>query len=236
MNALFLALILTGVVILVYVWEYLPSKFKNHTKLKALVVVVLLVFGWIQAGIQYHKDSQSDRDMDYFKHQLALANVSLTNATQTIKGISDGGDAYAEPWFGFPEGTNLLAVSLHVQGDYIVRSVSAKVLNETKHMEFALTNSTAAPPPSETLFDRYVGDLPHHWWNGGLSLCNVPLDPSRTNYVRVDINAINGFSWQIYALSKATNGWCVRLHYRYHRVQENLTVYPTNWAGKIMVY
>ena len=223
-------------VILDYGWEYLPSRFKNHKKPKALVVVVLLVFGWIQALIQYHKDNQSERDMDYFKKQLTLANVSLTNTTLTIKGMNDGGDAYPEPAFGFSEGTNLLSVYVNVHGNYPLRSVSAKVLNETKHLEFSLTNHTDAPPKSETVCERFVGDISQHWWNMGPHLCNVPLDPSRTNYIRIDLNAVNGFSWQIYKFSQVSNGWYVDLHYRLRRIQEKVSIDPTNWGHAILAY
>ena len=91
MNALFLAILLTGVVILDYVWEYLPPKCKLRW-LKVTVVVLLLLIGWTQAFVQYRNEKRTDKDMGDLREQLRLANTSL-------KGINDGGDTYAEPLF-----------------------------------------------------------------------------------------------------------------------------------------
>ncbi len=237
-NAFYLALVFTGIVVLDYLWEFLAKKYEKfaHTsKLKLAVVCVLLLAGWVQAIVQYRKDVESDKDMEYLKHQLALANVSLTNTTLTIKGMNDGGDSYAEPTFGFSEGENLLSIYLQVNGQYPLRSVTAKVINETKRIEAGISHTTPVPP-SATVVERFVGDLSQHWWNMGPHLCNVPLDPAITNYIRVDLTAVNGSSEQIYDLSKVTNGWKVALHYRLRRIQEKVTVDPTNYHGAILVY
>ncbi len=48
MNALVMALVLTALVVLDYVWEFLPKKAENArrlTVLKALVVALLFLFG-----------------------------------------------------------------------------------------------------------------------------------------------------------------------------------------------
>jgi hypothetical protein len=238
MNAYLVATILTIAAVLDYLWENFVKETKDPKRaaqFKTAVVISLLVIVWWQAGVQHYRDVQSDQDTDFLKNQLVLANESLTNTTLTIKGMNDGGDSYAEPTFGFSEGTNLLSVYLPVHGQYFLRSVSVTVLNETKRIEADIAHATNVPP-SEKIVERFLGDLSPHWWNMPVSLCTIPLDPSITNHVRVDINAMNGFSWQIYDFSQVTNGWSVKLHWLYRRVGDKLEQEPPEWRGKIMVY
>jgi hypothetical protein len=238
MMAILMAVILTATALLDYIWDDYADRFKNpksHKRIKESIVGFLLLIGWILAGIQFNKDKQSDTDTEYVKSQLTLANVSLTNATLTIKGMNDGGDSYAEPTIGYADATNSLTVGLSVNGEYPLRNVSVSVLNETKRILGDQANPRFMAP-SETVFERYLGDLSFHWWNHWGALCNVKLDPTVTNYVRVNINTMNGFSWQIYEISKDTNHWGIRLHYQYRRVQEKLTIYPTNMSDKILMY
>ena len=237
-NSCLIAIILTGSIVLDYLWERFfkdAKKTKRYAYVKTFVACFLLIVVWLQALIQNHKDVKADRDMDYFKDQLKLANTSLTNATLTIKGLNDGGGSYAEPTFGFGAGSNTLSVSVGVAGEYPLHSVNLKVLNETKHIRAEITNAPIIPP-SETVFERYLGDLSQHWWNILPPLCSTELDPNITNYVRVDINAVNGFSWQIYDVAKVSNGWSINLHYRYRRIQDVVTIEPTNFGNALMVY
>jgi hypothetical protein len=238
MNAFLVAIILTVAAVLGYLWEYFfqgKREQRRAIKFKTYIVVFLLVIVWLQAGVQCRRDIKSDADMDYLKGQLALANVSLTNATLTIKGMNDGGDSYGQPTFGFSEGTNTLSVYLAVNGQFFLRSVSIKVLNETKRIQADIAHASNVPP-SETVADRFLGDVSSHWWNMPVNLCNIQLDPTITNYIRVDVNAMNGFSWQIYEISQITNTWRFKLHYQYRRVGEKLDVEPPEWRDKIMVY
>ena len=99
MNGIFLALLLTAVVILDYFWDFLKEKSNNAQrlqKLRLVIAVYVLVIGWFQTGMQYRRDAQSDGDIDFVKAQLILANVSLANTTATVKGLSIGGDSYAK--------------------------------------------------------------------------------------------------------------------------------------------
>jgi hypothetical protein len=238
MNAFLVAIILTVAAVLDYLWErFFKGKREQQRaiKFKTWIVAFLLVIVWLQAGVQCRRDIKSDEDMDYLKGQLALANLSLTNTTLTIKGMNDGGDSYAQPAFLFSEGTNTLSVNLFVNGQYFLRSVSVKVLNETKRIQADIAHASVVPQ-SETIADRFLGDVCSHWWNSHVYLCNIQLDPSITNYIRVDINAMNGFSWQIYEFWQITNAWRFKLHYQYRRVGEKLDIEPPEWRDKTMIY
>ena len=227
MNAFLLAFILTGMVILDYVWDHLPPRYKDQRRLKATIVVILPIIGWVQAGVQYHNERRTDKDMGDLRTQLRLANASLG-------GINDGGDTYAEPLFSYR--TNLLAIRLIVNGKYQLRNVSVKVFNETTLAEFVLTNPNTQRPRPELITDKLLGDISPHWSNNTRDVCETTLDPSKANYIRVDVLAANGFSWQIYRLQKLTNKWNAELRYLNRWAGDKLSFYPTKPPENLIVF
>ncbi len=93
MIALLTALLATVVVIMDYWWPHYEgrttkpgqAKLIKHWSLIALIAVV-----WVLAGLQIHQNKKSDADIDYLKAQLAQANLSLTNSTAAVKGLTIG--------------------------------------------------------------------------------------------------------------------------------------------------
>src|SRR5438046_1973064 len=126
MNSVLLALTFTAIVILDYFWDSVALRLsdeKRTFRLKRTVGIILLVFGWFQAVIQYRKEAESDRDIIFLKQQLSLANRSLTNAMEAVRGMSDGGTTWVVPTLGRSEESNCLRLYLYPQGEFPLRSV-----------------------------------------------------------------------------------------------------------------
>jgi hypothetical protein len=239
MNALFLALTFTAVVVLDYFWDSVAHRLsddKRTFRLKRTVGIILLVSGWFQVILQYHKEVASDRDITFLKQQLSLANTSLTNAMEAVRGMSDGGTTWAVPSLGVSDETNCMTLYLSPQGEFPLRSVSVNVINETKRIEAGISHATTIPP-SEPVYQRFIGDIPRGGFSLGPRICDIKLDPAITNHYRFEINAMNGFSWEIVNIWKVTNGWQTELHYRFRRLAGQLgTVEPSRWKNAILVY
>jgi len=224
-NAIFLAIILTAVVVLDYIWDYLPEKLSRKSRaskfVKLTVIVILLIAGWLQAWIQYRRDIRSDRDAEFTKTQLVLANISLTNTTAAINGLSTGGDSYAEVgWFSSLTISNSIDVSVFVRGDYPVRNLSIKISNQTKRLLAGVTPFDKEPP-AEVIYDRFLGDLP---LMNSPTLCSIALKPAVTNQLRFDVNELNGWDFRIYELAQTTNGWGTRLVAQWRRINGKVTI------------
>lgn len=224
-NAIFLAIILTAVVILDYVWDFLPKKISGKNgiskSIKLTVIIILLITGWMQAWIQYRRDIQSDKDMEFTKNQLVLANISLTNTTATINGLSSGGDSYAEVgWFPSLTVSNTIDISVISHGDYPVRNLSVKISNQTKRFLAGAILSDKGPP-DEIVYERFLGDLP---LMNSPTLCHIALTQSVTNRFRIDVNELNGWDNRIYELAETTNGWGVRLAAQWRRINGKVTI------------
>ena len=239
MNSILLALTFTAIVVLDYFWDSVAARLsdeKRTFRLKRTVGIILLLFGWFQAAIQYRKEADSNRDVIFLKQQLSLANTSLTNAMETVRGMSDGGTTWVVPTLGPSEESNCLRLYLAPQGEFPLRSVSVKVLNETKRIEAGLSRATAIPQ-SEPVHEGFIGDIPRGEFSMPSSICDIKLDPTITNHYRFEIHALNGFSWEIINIWKVTNGWQSELHYRFRRLAGQAgTVEPSRWEGKLLVY
>ena len=194
MNAILLALTLTGVVLLDYAWEHFEERLKDKKTAsiyKWVVVVILLLAGWSQAIIQYRKDSQSETDMNFLKTQLAHANEALTNSTAVVKALTTGGDYIPEIMSGIGTETNTLTFSLLSQSDYPLRSLSVSITDETQRVRVHRTNSNAVVP-NKVLYQKFLGDYPT---KGTTKLCEVHLDPATTNYIRVELHTLEVYQW-----------------------------------------
>jgi hypothetical protein len=232
-NAIVLALTLTAVVILDYAWELFEDRLKGKKWAwvsKAILVGVLVLAGWGQALLQYRRDSESDRDTKYLKEQLTLANTSLTNATAVVKGLTTGGDYLPEIYFGLSE-TNAVSLTLMSKSDYPLRHLYVKVTDKTGQADYVRTN--APPPPPKVLFERFLGDFPGDGWIG---VGTVELKPAGTNYVRVDIEALNGTCWEIFYITQANKTFAVQLYYRWRQLSgHKAEIDPPSMRGVLVV-
>src|SRR5947209_8702078 len=84
-----LAIVLTLVAFLDYSWDSLPAAYKKRKGLKVAIVLSLLVFGWVQAAIQYNRDKQSDKDIEYLKRQSSKPSFQLFRNTFDDKYITN---------------------------------------------------------------------------------------------------------------------------------------------------
>ena len=222
MMPIFTGLILIVTAMLDYVWGMVfKDDDKNANKAKFVIVIGLVCLGLWVIWLQHQNDVQADKNTNFVKSQLALANESLTNATLTIKGMNDGGNTYADPTFfieyGANESTNSLKVELDQKGDFPVRGVSVTILNESKHSK---------------VYDHYVGDLSYYPWNPPPVLCDIPLDSFITNHIQIDIKELNGYSYQKYDISRVIDGWVVKLTYLRRNIQEiSIVEAATNSTG-----
>lgn len=244
MNAFLLALTFTIAVALDYLWERFENRLDNEKKahrMKTIAVICLLVFAWIQAGLQFKRDRESDKDMNYLKAQLAAANISLTNSTETVKGMATGGDSYPEIRFSAPHNneSNTLTINVKSNGDYPLRNLGVRIQNETQKIIMGDKDGLSSNLPSgKVVFDRQLGDQPI----GAIGdLCNIKFDPAVTNWYRFDFHAMNGFSWELikfYQVSETNgwNGWIGQLHYRFRKFGGPTVIEPTNWGNALMVY
>lgn len=242
MNAILLALTFTAVVVLDYLWDSLTQKLgdeKRAFRLKRTIGILLLIVGWAQVVVQVRKEADSDKNIAFLKGQLGMANISLTNAMEAVKGMSDGGTTWAVPSMGISEAdSNVVNFSLWPKGDYPMRSVSVKITDETKRIEYEIAHPNDTNiPPSEPIKEKFIGDIPRGSWSIGPDICSIKLNPAITNHIRFDIQAMNGFSWEIHDIWKVKNGWQVNLHYRYRRLSGQLgTTEPEKFKGAIMAY
>lgn len=243
MNAILMAITVTLVAGLDYYWDDLEGRFQDKKRaiiFKRIVVGSLLIFVWIQAGIQFKRDAQSDGDMKFLKEQLALANTSLTNSTAIVKGMTIGGDCYADLIFWPGSDTNTVVVGVITLGEYPLREVAVKIANETKRINAEISNKSLNEPimssnlpPSEPILERYLGDLPRM---RQIDLCSLTLDPAVTNRYRFDITAMNGSSWQIINIFKTTNGWANQLFYRSRLAGDKSVIEPSSWGNSLLLY
>lgn len=216
MNAILLALTLTGVVILDYSWEHFESRLKDKKSaavFKWLLICILLLAGWAQAILQYRRDSQSDKDSAYLKQQLALANTSLTNSTATVKGLTTGGDYLPDVSFSQGLETNTIRFTLMSQSEYPLRDLYVKVTDKTDQAYHSNTNVPSVP--AKVVFERFFGDYPASGW---ADVGTATLKPYGTNFIRIDINALNGTCWEIFHITKTNENWAVRLFYRWKQL------------------
>jgi len=216
-NAILLALTLTGVVLLDYVWEHFEGRLKDKkaaTIVKWVVVVILLIAGWSQAVIQYRRDSQSETDMNFLKTQLAHANEALTNSTAVVKALTTGGDYIPEIMSGLGTETNTLTFSLLSQSDYPLRSLSVSITDETQRVRVHRTNSNAVVP-NKVLYQQFLGDYPT---KGTTKLCEVHLDPATTNYIRVELHTLEVYQWYVLHIFKTNGQWSHKLAYSWTQI------------------
>jgi len=236
MNALLMAIVVTLIAILDYYWPYIEELLKQDKRakrIKFIIVGTLLTFSWVQAGIQFHKDRESDQDMHFLKEQLASANKSLTNSTEVIRGLTTGGDSRAEFSFAPSINTDSNTFDIILQtGDYPLRNLYIKVKDETKRANRD-RSSTNLPPQDSVLFERYLGDIPGKALQ---QICSAKLDPKVRNYIRFDVYALNGSYWQIINFEKTTNGlWSYFLNYRWSQIGGKFQIDPPSKRGVIEV-
>lgn len=234
MTAIITAVVITVVGLLDYWWPHYEQKTKapeRARRIKFAILAGLVAFAWIQAFLQLHRDHQSDTDMEYLKAQLDKANTSLTNSTMAVKGLTTGGDTIPEMSFSQTEETNVVNISMQPVGEYPLRMLWVKVTDEMERINRD-RKSTNAPPKDKVVFERFFGDYPAKSW---CQLCNVKLDPIRTNFLRFDTQALNGNYWEIITLVKTNENWAIKLHYRWNFYGGKLKVEPQEKSGIIMV-
>lgn len=230
-----MAILVTMMALLDYCWPHIEDLLKQNNrakKVKLIIVAGLLVFAWIQAAVQFHKDSQSDRDMNFLKDQLANANKSLTNTTDVIRGMTTGGNSTAEFSIGpnIKGDTNVLDIVMQT-GEYPLRALSVKITDKTKRVN--RDRSSTNPPPNNTIvFERYLGDFPAKAFQ---DTCSIRLDPAVKNYVRFDVSALNGSYWQILLIQKINTNWAVSLQYRMSNVGGKVQIDPPSKRDVLMI-
>jgi len=230
MNAILMVLSFTAIVILDYVWMQFEGKLKDKRSaaiFKAVIVGTLLVAGWWQAILQYRRESKSDKDMAYLKQQLAHANESLTNSTAVVKGLTTGGDYLPDVSSSLCDETNALRFTLWSEGEYPLRDLFVKITDET--LRINQRKPDTALPPGKTVFERFLGNFPA---KGVAELCNVKLDPAITNYVRIDLQALNGSYWEIFDIFKTNESWALKVHYRWKQIAgQKVQIDPPEMRG-----
>jgi hypothetical protein len=228
-----MAITVTLMALLDYCWPHVEERLKQNNrakKAKLIIVAGLLIFAWVQALVQFRQDSESDKDMKFLKEQLSNANISLTNSTDVIRGMTVGGNSTAEFSITQNEQTNVLDVIMQT-GDYPLRSLYVKVKDETKRIN--RDRSSTNPPPQDIVcFERHLGDFPAKTFH---SLCSIRLDPNVTNYIRFDVSALNGSYWQICTVTKSNENWLIQLRYRWSEVGGKLKIDPPSARGAVMV-
>lgn len=234
MNAILMAILVTLMALLDYCWPHVEDLLKQNNrakKVKLIIVGGLLVFAWVQAAVQFHRDTQSDRDMNFLKEQLANANRSLTNSTDVIRGMTTGGNSTAEFTVGpnIKGDTNVLDIMMQT-GEFPLRALHVKITDETKRINRD-RSSTNPPPNDTTVFERYFGDFPAKVFQ---EMCSVRLDPTVNNYVRFDVSALNGSYWQILKIQKIKENWAVSLHYRMSNVGGKVQIDPPSMKDVLM--
>jgi hypothetical protein len=233
MNAILVAVIFSVMVILDHFWEVIAKRADNPrraTKWKSYVICSLLVIGWSQAIVQCRNESQAGKDMDFLKGQLATANISLSNTTAVVNGLTLGGDSHAQIYFNATDDENELNLSLQATGGYPLRGLWVKVSDATERYKFP--HDATNRPLSKVIFERHFGDYPANAW---ADLCKVRLDPSATNLLRFDIAALNGSSWQVTALTKTNKNWSMKLNYRWSQINGKREIEPPEMTNTIVV-
>jgi hypothetical protein len=204
-----------------------PSR--TSAKYKRRVALIIYFVALLQGAYlvwTHWRNSRQEVNNNQLKTELKVLRTE-------IKGMLDGGASYAE--FGFMPSmakTNSLDVVMTVRGQYPLRNLGVKIINETKRINTGLAKSGEVAP-SEPLLERFWGDIAV---NGMTELPSITLDPEATNHFRFDVSAMNGFSWEIFDFWKITNNWGIRLAYRHRRVGDKLTIEPTNFAHALLVY
>ena len=201
--------ILTITAILDYLWDRMKDGISGKTRqrnVRNIMIAALISISWILAIIQARKDHQSDADTEFIKQQLVFANVSLTNSTQTIKGMIDGGDAYVEPVFEQPifeqiDGNVLEVYASNKSTNFYARNVLSLIQNEYNLNGVAMGQDYRTNIGDVTfgsyLNDKYVGML--------------ALEPKTHNRIIVEFYLQNGFSYYVYDFWVSTNGWQKKL-------------------------
>lgn len=154
-----------------------------------------------------------------------------------IRGMAEGGDAYAEINYFMPDvDSSTLGMIMFLHGEYPLRQVRVKVVNESKRINAEKAQSRNISPseiPSEIVLERFIGDITT---SNFVELGSIQLNPSITNFFRLDIGALNGSSWELVSVHKNTNTWAIKDEYYYRKTGDKTIVLPKNLGGMIYTY
>ncbi len=165
--------------------------------------------------------------------EAANNDREMTALRDDVKGVIDGGKSFAVVLVGGGgDATNLLGLSIKNEGDYPLRQVRVAVTDETMRIRGGRTNATMLAS-SRSVGDYHLGDIPA---KGLTPLPSLQLDPGATNFVRFDINALNGFSWEIVRFFQRSNEWNMALVYRFRKVGTEVMIEPPSFKNALMVY
>jgi len=169
--------------------------------------------------------------LDYEVAKLRDAkNEEQEKLDKLVQGLSDGGDSYLQVAFAAGQ-PNIMDVSLVQAGKYPLRSVNVKITDESKRFN-SQELKIEDRPRGEFKFEQKLGDI---GVKSVTTIAGLKLTPGITNYFRFDIDALNGFSWEIVQFKPETNQWITKLIYRMRKIQEKISIEPPNFHG-LLVY